>query len=442
MGIPVLCSYSKMLFQEHFDVQSDMEVKVGDRVILSTRRGMEVGRVVAPPGTTKLKRTEGVAGNVLRRATREDTLQASAELIRVETGNILKTARRLVRELNLDMRFADYEETLDHAKVILYFTAENRIDFRELVRGLASALNKRIELRQIGARDVARLAGDVDICGEELCCKTFVVDFVPVSMKMAKNQGASLDNSKVSGICGRLKCCLKYEDDLYGEMRKTVPMHGQPCKVGEAEGFAVAVNILNQIITVQLNDGKREDHPVAEITFDPTMSERDIRDWQRDRRDRMMAEREQRMADQQARRDRRMSARNPRTASDTQEPPRSGAASAQPRQSQRTPDSRDRPDPNAASRDDAANAHDEEGPDALGAGGDDEGLSHEEGSSDFGRTDESQRNASQSGPQESDERRRHRSRRGPPVQQQQRTDSGSPPDKIPAVAPPLPPPSQ
>ncbi|MCK6439407.1 MAG: hypothetical protein L6Q71_04320 [Planctomycetes bacterium] len=294
MALPVLCTYSRMLLQEHFDAPNDMALKPGDNVVISTRRGTEVGRVAAQPGTTELRRDEAVAGKVLRKAAPEDMALKREELVRFRSPQALKDARRLVSELRLAMKIEDMEETLDRGKYIFYFTAEGRVDFRELVRRMGNQLGRRIELRQIGARDVARLSGDVDTCGEELCCKSFLIDFIPVSMKMAKNQDMSLDKSKVSGICGRLKCCLKYEDDLYTELRKTVPLQGQPVKVDGKDGWVFAVNILNQMVTVDLN-GTREDFPVSAITFD-RMAEREVRAFQRERWAEIQRVRDERMA--------------------------------------------------------------------------------------------------------------------------------------------------
>ncbi|MCA8940617.1 MAG: hypothetical protein KDB07_12445, partial [Planctomycetes bacterium] len=212
MSGPVLCSYSKMLLQEHFDVYDVDGLRIGDEVVLETRRGLEFGRVVAEPGATRLRRNEATAGKVLRRAAMEDKNAHRAEQVRVIKRPEIREARRFAEERGLEMTFIDLEETLDQKKLVFYFMAPNRVDFRDLVRDMATTFAKKIELRQIGDRDVARLSGDVGSCGHELCCKTFLLDFVPVTMKMAKNQGLGLDNNKISGMCGRLKCCLKYED--------------------------------------------------------------------------------------------------------------------------------------------------------------------------------------------------------------------------------------
>jgi|GEM_PF-4271957 len=298
MRLTVLCTYSKMLYQEHFDAPSDIELKLRDKVVLDTRRGELVGEVSALPGQVKPKRDQGVEGRVLRKATPEDLAHTSKERINVRVSDELRTARQMAKEARIDMRFLDVEETLDQTRSIFYFTAADRIDFRDLAREMGARFQRRIELRHINDREAARLTGDVGSCGTELCCKTFLVDFVPVSMKMAKNQGGSLDNNKVSGMCGRLKCCLKYEDDLYTELRKTVPRYQQPVHVkvdGKlVEGWACNVDVLNQIVKVQ-TDESREEFPASEVVFEP-MSERAVRNWQKEYRERRRREYEERQA--------------------------------------------------------------------------------------------------------------------------------------------------
>lgn len=300
----VVCTYSKMLFQEHFDVPSDLELSLRDKVVLDTRRGEMVGQVAALPGQMKPKRDQGVEGRVLRKAGPEDIAHSSKEAVSHKVSDELRTARKMARDARLDMRFLDLEETLDGSRFIFYFTAPDRVDFRDLAREMGAAFQRRIELRHINDREAARLAGDVGSCGEELCCKTFLVDFVPVSMKMAKNQGGSLDNNKVSGMCGRLKCCLKYEDELYTELRKTVPRYQQPVHIkkdGELlEGWACNVDVLNQIVKVQLDDS-REEFPASEVIFEP-MSERAVRKWQKEMRERRRQEYEERKAKREQRR--------------------------------------------------------------------------------------------------------------------------------------------
>lgn len=298
--MPVLCTYSKMLLQEHFDVDSRLNLAVGELVVIRTRRGVEVGKISAEPGTTRMRREEATAGRVLRRATNADREWHKTQRTNIKVSPTLREARRLGKEMNLPCQFVDVEAMLEEGRSVLYYCAEERIEMGDLPKKLGEAVGHRVDLRQIGARDVARLSGDVGSCGEELCCKTFLVDFVPVSMKMAKNQGLGVDMAKISGMCGRLKCCLRYEDDLYTQLRQTMPKNGQPVTVQGEEGWVVAANLLTQTCLVEIK-GAREEYPVAEVIFDPTMGEGAIRRWQREMRDAKAAEAEARIQERDAR---------------------------------------------------------------------------------------------------------------------------------------------
>jgi len=162
-----------------------------------------------------------------------------------------------IREHKLDMKLVDVEYTFDRNKVIFYFTAEGRVDFRELVKDLAAVFRTRIELRQIGVRDEAKLLGGIGPCGRVLCCSSFLGEFEPVSIKMAKDQNLSLNPTKISGVCGRLMCCLKYENDTYEEMRRDLPDYGKRLTVPEGEGRVVGLNILDQVVQIELKDRSR-----------------------------------------------------------------------------------------------------------------------------------------------------------------------------------------
>jgi cell fate regulator YaaT (PSP1 superfamily) len=302
----VLTRYSSLRTMDYFRVPRDLTLKVNDLVVVSTRRGTEMGQVKSAPGERSPGPREMIAGEVLRKPTLED-----ANAFRASRAEDFRPLRRefkaLARKHRLAARFESAETLLGGDRVVLYFSSEQRVDFRELVRELSAATGKRIELRQVGARDAARLTGDVGPCGQELCCRSYIVDFVPVSMKMAKNQRISLDPAKISGQCGRLKCCLKYEDDLYNELRATVPQEGQPVACEGKECHACAVDILGQKVTVDFGDGVREVRDISEVTFEAGWSEKDIRRYKRERYARQRAEREAREA---ARADRRKSARD------------------------------------------------------------------------------------------------------------------------------------
>lgn len=300
----VVARYSSLRSHAHFRVDSDLELRVNDMVVLKTKRGLEMGQVKVPPGDHKLKPRESVAGEVVRKTTLDDSNSFREQ--RSESFIEIKRAfKRAAREHRLPMKYVNTERVLSGDRLIVYFTSEERVDFREFVRQFSDAIDSRVELRQVGARDAARINGDVGSCGQELCCISYIIDFVPVSMKMAKNQRISLDPAKISGQCGRLKCCLKYEDDLYVELRKTVPQEGQPVKCEGKDCHACNVDILGQKVTVDFGDGNREIVELDQIEFEKGWTDKDIRRYRKERRKKIREERE---AKRQAR-DRRKSKR-------------------------------------------------------------------------------------------------------------------------------------
>lgn len=301
----VLARYSALRTLEYFRVPRDMTLRTGDMVVLRTKRGTEMGQVKGDVGDPKLGPRDSVGGEVLRRTTMEDS-QAFRRFKELDIRPLRRTFKELATRHKLPIRFENAETLLDGDKLVIYFSCEDRIDFRDLVKDLAEAMpDKRVELRQIGARDAARLTGDVGVCGQELCCISYIIDFVPVSMKMAKSQRISLDPGKISGQCGRLKCCLKYEDDLYNELRQTVPQEGQPVMCDGRECHACGVDILRQKVTVDFGDGNREERDITEIEFEAGWSEKDIRRYRKERRAQIRAEKEARIAAREARADRR-----------------------------------------------------------------------------------------------------------------------------------------
>ncbi|NLT95138.1 MAG: stage 0 sporulation family protein [Clostridia bacterium] len=201
----------------YFD-PDNLEIKVNDKVIVETARGIEYGYVVIGPREISEEEIVPPLKKVLRIATPEDTEQVKAN--EAKEKDAFKICLEKIAEHNLPMKLIDVEYTFDNSKIIFFFTAEGRVDFRELVKDLAAIFRTRIELRQIGVRDEAKMLGGIGTCGRILCCHSFLGEFEPVSIKMAKEQNLSLNPAKISGICGRLMCCLKYENDVYAQCRK------------------------------------------------------------------------------------------------------------------------------------------------------------------------------------------------------------------------------
>lgn len=225
------------------------EIKKGDHVIVETARGIEYGTVVLGPKEVTDDRIVSPLKPLTRTATPED------EKTNIENEQKEKEAYRIclekIKKHDLKMKLIDSEYTFDRNKLLFYFTADGRIDFRELVKDLASVFRTRIELRQIGVRDETKLLGGMAICGRPLCCHTFLSEFAPVSIKMAKEQGLSLNPTKISGTCGRLMCCLKYEQDFYEEQMKVTPKIGAYVKTPDFKGYVEEVNLLTGKLRVK-----------------------------------------------------------------------------------------------------------------------------------------------------------------------------------------------
>ena len=237
----------------------DTGVEVGDHVIVETVRGLEYGTVVIGAREVEENKLVSQLKPVMRKATEQDALKVQENKVREkEAFNI---CLRKIAKHGLPMRLIDVEFTFDVNKIIFYFTADGRIDFRELVKDLASVFRTRIELRQIGVRDEAKMLGGIGSCGRPLCCATFLGDFEPVSIRMAKDQNLSLNPAKISGVCGRLMCCLKYENDVYCSGwcgKRSVPERVEAPKVGVmvvtplGEGRVMGVNRAMRTASVQL----------------------------------------------------------------------------------------------------------------------------------------------------------------------------------------------
>ncbi len=222
----------------------------GDEVIVETSRGREMGRIVVGPQEVEDQEIIGQLKPVERRATPLDRLQAVRH--QRHEGAALQRCREMVAEHNLPMKVVGAEYNYDGTRLVFAFTAEKRVDFRELVRELAKTFKARIELRQIGVRDEAKLMGGLGCCGRELCCRAWLTEFNPVSIKMAKHQGLPLSPQEISGLCGRLLCCLGFEDEFYVVARSRLPKTGQMVITQEGPGKVLGVNVLKGTANVQL----------------------------------------------------------------------------------------------------------------------------------------------------------------------------------------------
>ena len=240
----------------HFD-PGLLRLHRGDAVIVETVQGMDLGIVADEMIDLPDEKLVKPLKQVVRQANEEDLLKFEEN--RAKETNAYQLAREKIALRNLDMNLVDVEYAFDNRKIIFYFTADGRVDFRELVKDLAAVFRTRIELRQIGVRDEARLVGGLGICGRELCCCSFLNDFVPVSIKMAKAQNLSMNPAKISGVCGRLMCCLKYEHDAYEDAHSRMPRQGYIVMTEEGQGVIESVNLLKETLTVRLDRGGEAD---------------------------------------------------------------------------------------------------------------------------------------------------------------------------------------
>lgn len=228
-----------------------IEFTIGESAIVETVRGVEIGDVVLSNKLITEEELVSPLKKVIRKAVEEDFVRAKANIAKEkEAFNI---CLKKIEEHQLNMKLIDVQYTFDRNKILFYFTADGRIDFRELVKSLASVFRTRIELRQIGVRDEAKLLGGLGICGRPLCCASFLGDFEPVSIKMAKEQNLSLNPTKISGNCGRLMCCLKYEQETYEQLLKRIPKIDAIVKTPEGKGVVVDHNVLRGTIKVKLD---------------------------------------------------------------------------------------------------------------------------------------------------------------------------------------------
>ena len=238
----------------YFD-QNDVECQRGDLMIVEVERGTEFGKVVGllESGKKNLK-NETISGKLIRKVTEGDRNQIKNNRIKVKDA--LNSCIRKINERRLDMQLVNAEYTFDCSKIIFFFTAEGRVDFRGLVKDLAKIFRVRIELKQIGVRDRAKMVGGYGVCGRELCCSSYMRWFHPLSIKMAKEQALPLNPSRISGVCGRIKCCMAYEFIVYRDLVRTLPHIGEKVNTPEGKGKVKEINILKRTVFVDLGEGK------------------------------------------------------------------------------------------------------------------------------------------------------------------------------------------
>ena len=256
----------------YFFSPGGLELKAGDKVIVETARGVEFGSVVTGIKEVPDDQISQPLKPVIRIATQDDVRREAKN--REKEKDAFKICQEKIRKHGLEMKLIDAEYTFDNNKVLFYFTADGRIDFRELVKDLASVFRTRIELRQIGVRDETKIRGGIGICGRPLCCHTYLTEFAPVSIKMAKEQNLSLNPTKISGVCGRLMCCLTNEEETYEQLNSHLPSIGDYVTTPEKlKGEVQSVNVLRQTVKVivSLDNDEKEvrDYKVDELRFKP-----------------------------------------------------------------------------------------------------------------------------------------------------------------------------
>ena len=257
----------------------NLEIKSGDHVIVETARGVEYGNVVLPPRDVEDEKVVQPLKEVIRIANAQDDKKEESN--RKREKEAYQICLKKIKEHGLEMKLIDVEYTFDNTKVLFYFTADGRIDFRELVKDLAAIFKTRIELRQIGVRDETKILGGIGICGRALCCHTYLSEFAPVSIKMAKEQNLSLNPTKISGVCGRLMCCLKNEEETYEELNRKLPVVGDRVNTPEGlRGEVQSVNVLRQLVKVIVDvDDEKEirEYAVEDLKFKPRQKKEKIK---------------------------------------------------------------------------------------------------------------------------------------------------------------------
>ncbi len=282
----MLVRYGRMNALGFFEHRESKISKIKLRVVIKTERGLElgylVGRLTAYKGG-QFKLTEkqiqeyfeasnidfspGKAGKFIRYATTADV--SEERHLRIIAKEEMECCRQFAKEMNLPMKIIDVEHVFGGERIIFYFISDGRVDFRDLVKRVAQEYQTRIEMRQIGSRDEAKLLGDVESCGQQCCCQRFLKLLKPVNMRMAKMQKATLDPAKISGYCGRLKCCLRYEDETYTELKKRLPKKNTKVKTKQGQGKVLDTQILTQLVVVEYESGEKATVPLDEIEIIP-----------------------------------------------------------------------------------------------------------------------------------------------------------------------------
>ncbi len=282
----ILVRYGRMSTLGLFEHHETGILKVHTRVVIKTSRGLELGYLVGrfssyKSGQFRLSQeqikeyfnnddvdfSQGTAGKFIRYATAADI--SEERHLRKIAREEMEYCRRFVKEMDLPMKIVDAEHVFGGERIIFYFMSDGRVDFRDLVKRIAQEYQTRIEMRQIGSRDEAKLLGDVESCGQQCCCQRFLKHLKPVNMRMAKMQKATLDPAKISGYCGRLKCCLRYEDQTYTELKKKLPKKNTRVKTKHGQGKVVDTQILTQLVMVEYESGERIAVPVENIEIIP-----------------------------------------------------------------------------------------------------------------------------------------------------------------------------
>jgi cell fate regulator YaaT (PSP1 superfamily) len=255
----------------YFD-PADFDLAVNDYVVVKTSRGLEMGQVVIAPEQVMDSELEEPLKPVIRKAEAEDIEQARE--LEAKSAEALAECGQWIDKLKLPMKLLSAEYNLSGSRLTVFFSAAERVDFRELVKELANHFKVRVELRQVGPRDGAKLVGGFGRCGRPLCCVSFLDEFAPVSIKMAKEQDLPLNPMKISGVCGRLMCCLGYEAEVYRAMRDRLPRKGQQVSTSKGLASVVAVNPLKETITAELESGATVELPLSEIAVEASQSRR------------------------------------------------------------------------------------------------------------------------------------------------------------------------
>ncbi|MBN1913971.1 MAG: stage 0 sporulation family protein [Candidatus Omnitrophica bacterium] len=241
--------------QAYFYNCQEPSVKEGDYVIIEYDRGQDFGKVISPKEACLEGKPKEPVKKIVRKASEADLKEIEANKVKAKEAFL--SCVKKIDEHKLQMKLVKAEYSFDRTKIIFYFTASGRVDFRELVKDLAKIFKARIELRQIGVRDEAKLFGGFGPCGRELCCARFLKDFEPVTIKMAKEEGLPLNPPKISGLCGRLMCCLSFEYEVYKNLSKGLPREGERVNLPEGKGKVISVNVFKRSATIEFEDGKQ-----------------------------------------------------------------------------------------------------------------------------------------------------------------------------------------